>query len=271
MKYRESKPSLRLAGVVKCFWSIENDADLDTSAEPVLPDGCPEVVFNLGDRFQRIHSSGSCETQPPTIVSGQLRKHILIRPTGRVELFGVRFYPHAGTVFHGLPMAELTDEIVSLDTVIGRHADELYELIAEAGTFEACVAAFETALMSAAAKMNGDHNLAGRLSECVIANSGRISVSHLRDSFGLTERRLERIFDRTIGLSPKMFTRIVRFQNVVRNVEMAESPDLLDAALSFGYYDQSHMIREFREFAGKSPLSYFEETHRISELFTTSV
>lgn len=271
MKYCESKSSLRLAGIVKCFWSIETEANSDAQAEPVLPDGCPEIVFNLGDRFQRIHSSAPSETQASTIVSGQLRKHILIRPTGRVELFGVRFYPHAGSIFLGLPMAELTDKIVSLDGVIGRRADELYELIAEGRTFGARVAAFETALMSVAAKMNGDHNLVARLSECVVANSGRISVSHLRDSFGLAERRLERIFDRTIGLSPKMFTRIVRFQNVVRHVEMAESPDLLDAALSFGYYDQSHMIREFREFAGKSPLAYFQDTHRISELFTTSV
>lgn len=271
MKYSESKPSLPLAGIVKCFWSIENDAASDVSAEPVLPDGCPEIVFNLGDRFQRIYSSESFETQASAIVSGQLRKHILIRPTGRVDLFGVRFHPHAGSIFFSLPMAELTDEIVSLDSVIGRHANALEELISGEETFEARAAVFEAALVSAATRTNGDHSLAARISERVIASTGRISVSVLRDSFGLTERRLERIFNRSIGLSPKMFTRIVRFQNVVRHVEMAESADLLDTALSFGYYDQSHMIREFNEFAGKSPLAYFDETHRISELFTTSV
>lgn len=271
MKYRESKPSPLLAGIVKCFWSIENDAASDASLEPVLPDGCPEVVFNFGDRFQRMRSSGSFETQASAIVSGQLRKHILIRPTGMVELFGVRFHPHAAAIFLGLPMVELTDEVVSLDSVIGSRADELEDMIAGANTFEARTAVFEAALARAAAKKNGEHHLAARLSESVIARRGCKSISDLRDSFSLTERRLERIFDRSIGLSPKMFTRIVRFQNVVRHVEMAESPDLLDAALSFGYYDQSHMIREFREFAGKSPVAYFEDTHRISELFTTSV
>ncbi|MCJ1888541.1 hypothetical protein LNN38_27120, partial [Pseudomonas sp. LA21] len=64
--------------------------------------------------------------------------------------------------------------------------------------------------------------------------------------------------------------RIQRFQSFVREIEAAELPNILDSALAAGYYDQPHLIREFRDFAGSSPLEYFKQTHRISELFTTA-
>ena len=67
-----------------------------------------------------------------------------------------------------------------------------------------------------------------------------------------------------------MFARIIRFTGVVRSIEATDSFGLLDTALSFGYYDQSHMIHDFNEFAGTSPLQYFEATHRLSEFFTGS-
>ena len=96
-----------------------------------------------------------------------------------------------------------------------------------------------------------------------------MSVKDLVVRSGIGERRIERMFDKYVGVSPKMFSRIVRFRGVVRSIETAESFGLLDTALSFGYFDQSHMIHEFNEFAGTSPIAYFEQTHRLSELFTS--
>jgi transcriptional regulator GlxA family with amidase domain len=104
------------------------------------------------------------------------------------------------------------------------------------------------------------------LSDC----GGRMSVRELVERSGVGERRMERIFARYVGVSPKVFARIARFSGVVRSIETADSFGLLDTALSFGYYDQSHMIHEFNEFAGTSPLQYFEATHGLSELFTGS-
>jgi transcriptional regulator GlxA family with amidase domain len=111
--------------------------------------------------------------------------------------------------------------------------------------------------------------IAGGLVEMIADGGGRITVRELVDRSGIGERRIERIFDKHVGVSPKMLSRIVRFSSVVRSIEAARSFGLLDTALSFGYYDQSHMIHEFNEFAGTCPLPYFEATHRLSELFTS--
>jgi len=68
MEYFEAGPSPRLAGFIKCFWAIRSDVGSGTP-EPVLPDGCPEIVFNLADPFLRLHADGSREIQPAAITS----------------------------------------------------------------------------------------------------------------------------------------------------------------------------------------------------------
>jgi AraC-like DNA-binding protein len=267
--YREFRPSLKFTSIVDRYWSIEYEGSSDSAPEPVLPDGCPEIVFNLADRFQRIPTYGDVETQASAIVSGQLRKRILIRPTGRVSLFGVRFRPHAAYGLLGVEMASLADHVVPLRDVMGEVSDQIETRIAEARTFQERVAAVELMLTTRLRSWNGETSMAAGLSGMISESGGRISVRDLVDLSGVGERRLERIFAKHVGVSPKMFSRIVRFQGVVRSIEAADTFGLLDTALSFGYYDQSHMIHEFNEFAGTSPLQYFNATHRLSELFTS--
>lgn len=269
MIYRESHASALLADVIERFWCVESDASAEAPVEPVLPDGCPEIVLNLADRFERIPNFGAVETQASAIVSGQLRRRILIRPTGRVELFGVRFRPHAAFGFLGVGMSSLTDHVLPLEAVIGPAAFEIETRINEAADFRERVAIVERMMIARLAGSGGDTAIAGGLTGLIAGSEGRMSVRELSGRSGVGERRIERIFAMHVGVSPKMYSRIVRFNGVVRNIEAAESYDLLDTALSFGYFDQSHMIHEFREFAGTSPLSYFEPTHRLSELFTS--
>ena len=102
---------------------------------------------------------------------------------------------------------------------------------------------------------------------------GRIRIAELSARLGLGGRRLERAFQRQIGVSPKLFTRIVRFQRVFELVQ-AGLPcpgriaiDWAMLALDCGYFDQSHLIRDFRRFSGQSPAAYFDSEHRLSDLF----
>lgn len=269
MRYRETRPSAQLTDIVDRFWSVQYDGGPEASPEPVLPDGCPEIIFNLADRFQRISNYGDIETQASAIVSGQLRQRILIRSTGRVDLFGIRFRPHAASILLPGPMRELTDHVIPLADVVGRLSDELELGIAAAASFDERIGVFESVLTSRLAGYSGDHLIAGSLTQMIASENGGLSVRELARRSGLGERRSERIFDKYVGLSPKLFGRIVRFNGAVRSIEAAATFELLDTALSYGYYDQSHMIHEFNEFAGTSPLQYFEATHRLSELFTS--
>jgi len=270
MNYREQPPSAALAPYIRCFWAISDDVGGQADFEPVLPDGCPEIVFNLADRIQRQHDDGSIETQPETVFSGQLKRRILIRPSGVVSLFGVRFQPAGAAPFVGIPLTELFGSVISPHLISASAFQDLDSRIREAGSFVACVALFESAMLRILANGIDVDKIAEEACRIISQTSGAISVSRLARRYGITERKLQRIFDRNIGISPKRYSRIQRFQSFVREIEEAESPNILDIALAAGYYDQPHLIREFRDIAGRSPLEYFKQTHRISELFTTA-
>lgn len=267
MEYRQTPPSLRLSTHIKLFWSLEYISDVENpSTETVLPDGCPEIVFNLSDRFKRLHS-GFDETQPATLFAGQMSRSISIRPTGHVSLFGVRFHPAGAFSMSGLSMHELTDNIVEIGHVLGRCSRELEELVAEAKEFDERVRVFQNFFLRQLAVRSIDDKIAGFAAETIVESGGLLSISRLAEKIGISERRLERKFRKQVGISPKMLARTVRFQKVVNKIK---DGDLLDTALSFGYFDQSHMIREFKEFSGETPLGYFRKTHGISDIFTAS-
>ena len=270
MEYRERQPSRRLAGHIKRFWSLAYDpVDKAAGSETVLPDGCPEIIFNLSDRFRRIDSEAN-EIQPATLFAGQMSRSIAIQPTGTVQLFGVRFHPAGAFPLGGFSMHELTDQIIGIDCALGREGLELEARIWEAKSFEQRTVAFEAFFLERLAARQRNDAISNYAAGLIFGSDGLISVSHLSERLGVSERRLERRFKACVGVSPKMLARIVRFQGVVRKIQSAETPNMLDAVHELGYFDQSHLIRDFREFSGETPSGYFEKTHNISDIFTAS-
>ena len=104
MQYRESPASARLLGHIKHFWSLEHSAQPEVEPEPVMPDGCIEIVFNFSDRFRRLYGDGVSATQPRTIIAGQMSRGIVIAPSGAVDLFGIRFHPAGFFGLFGFPV-----------------------------------------------------------------------------------------------------------------------------------------------------------------------
>ncbi len=268
MEYSEVAPSPCLAEFIKCFWSIEDLGSADATPEPVVPDGCLELIFNLADRFQRIHGPDNTETQPITIVAGQMRRSVLLVPTGRISLFGIRFQ-HAGAFpFFQFSLSELTDRIEGIDTIWGADGREIEERICTAATFAKRIAIVEsifTTRLISNKKFDSSIIEAARL---IVGNDGILPIRQVAELIGISERRLEREFKQKIGVSPKLFSRIIRFQKLLKSLEGDGTEGLLDKALAFGYYDQAHMVHEFKEFAGKSPTAFIDDAHRISEVFT---
>ncbi len=267
MQYFETLPSLALRPFIKRFWSLEQTAaDALNSREPVLPDGCFEIVFNLSDRFWRFDSQERFDLQPQTLVAGQMTRRIVIGPSGNVKLFGIRFQPVGAHGFFGFPMCDLTDRIESLDSLMRVGGDEIEEKLWNASSFRERISIIESLMPQR--NCDGSDVKLDKAVDAVAAHRGRVSVSRLAASLGWSERKLERDFKTFVGVSPKTFARINRFSGVVRALETTGPSKLLDHAHEFGYYDQSHMINEFRGFAGESPTAFYDRSHRLSELFT---
>jgi len=280
MKYTEIAPPISLARYIECFWTLASTGQAaSASAHRILPDGCCELVLNLADRFREVRDDGSSQLQPQMLLAGQMVRPLRILPTGRVEIIGVRFRPAGAAAFLGLPAKELTGAIVSLDSVCPRLHRLILDRVMGSASFTKQLRALETILCSQLGAGRPVRQSVEAAVKVIERTSGTLSVTRLQHIVGLGSRRLEREFERAVGLPPKMLCRILRFQKVFQAIERDDVRGWAAVAAECGYTDQSHLIRDFREFAGETPacllanddllLHYFLRKNRMSHLYKT--
>jgi AraC-like DNA-binding protein len=271
MNYRELTPAVPLRRYVRCYWALDASAPEGTAAQRVLPDGCVEVIINLGAQFLRYDPAGQIERQPRTLLVGPTTRHMSIAPTGAIRLVGVRFAPGGALPFLAASPAELRDAAPPLDEVGLRFEAGLAERLAgaRAGT-EASI--LDQALLSQLdrARRCTDRRVTASV-HAAFTTQRPLRVDALVQLTGWGPRQLERQFMDSVGFGPKTLCRLARFQRVVRAVESAGegTRGWARLAVHHGYADQSHLAREFREFAGTTLTSYVRELHPMSDHFHT--
>lgn len=264
MIYKELTPSAQLRAYIKCYWVLEGRPSLGTP-ELILPDGCPEIVFNLAAQFNR-HYATFAEAQPRSIVVGQIRQHVAVEPTGNVKLFGVRFKPNGLYHLVRQPIEVLTDKIDSMETVLGAFGREIEDRILHAASSKERVFMFEKSILNRLEDSKG-HHLASTAARIIVDYRGQIRICDLANALDTNSKTIERIFRREIGITPKFFCRITRLQGVLQVLNSGNFRSWADLAYSFGYFDQAHFINDFREFAGVSPNAFISRNNAISDSF----
>jgi len=199
----------------------------------VLPDGCLDFIFNLG--------SGTA-----TVV-GPMSHAIVLPVRAGLTSFGVRFRPGHAARFIDADASELLDEQAKLD-VLTRMA-HLAERVASARDHEQRTALVTRALLDARARTRAVDARVERAVRLIACATGPIAVRGLAADVGLSERQLERRFLERVGLGPKRFSRVMRFE---RALSLAARRDLSQAeiAATAGYSDEPHLLRDFRALAG---------------------
>jgi len=269
MHYRTILPNPQLAKHVECFWLLESRGQpREVAPERIMPDGCIELIFNLADPFKRYHANGVIETQPQTLVAGQMRSYALIEPTGRVKLFGVRFHPGGAFPFLRFPVCELTDSIINFENVLSRLGKELAEKVQRARSSRERIAVIEAAFLARLTQFEAADQLIDTVVNLMVRRNGLISIERLQQHSNLSGRQLERRFQSQVGLTPKFFCRILRFQKVFKAAAQPQKVNWSCIAAECGYYDQAHFIHDFKAFSGQNPSAYFSEDHALSEYFT---
>ena len=250
--YAEHAPHPKLARYVECYWSITGHLPAEAKqASRVLPDGCIDFLFNLGDSSTR--QSGLSAS--PTVI-GSMTRAVEVEYAGQIELVGVRFRPGGATPYLGLPASELTDHVVGLEEIWGAEAGRTHERLSELDT-RARIALLDETLMERL--RSTAHPADGRVlhaSETVVAHEGSLPVARLVEETGLGRRQLERRFLACVGVSPKTASRIARFRAAVATMHADPTVELSRLALGAGYADQAHMNRDFRALAGVTPGTY---------------
>ena len=268
MRYSEFHPLPSLSKYVECFWLLEGANSRATAPpERLLPDGCVELILNFGAQFQEHKETGLGELQPPRIVVGQMTHPVLVSSTGPVFLIGVRFLPGGSHPFFHIPPDELTNQIVSLSDIATALDREFSESVVDIPQPGAKISIIQSILIKRLnARPDKGLSLQPAISR-IVRSAGQTSIDTLSNDLGITGRQLERRFLNEVGLGPKLLCRIFRFQQVFRAVERSDS-NWAAIAADCGYYDQAHLIRDFRQFAGQTPAVLFEHFTPFTEFFT---
>ncbi len=243
MAYRERPPHPRLARFVEALCGSDDaDRPAPRAAVRVVPDGCCELLFSA--------SGSACTAE----LYGTKTRALLVRGDAPVENVSVRFRPGAVARFFALGGEALGDGVFELRALWGPTGGELAERIGVATSFEARFELLERALLARLAAAESPDRLADAIDAAarrLAAPRGRASVARVAARVGLGERRLERAFRARIGVSPKRLARILRFRAAY--AALARGAPGAQVALACGYVDQSHLLREFRDFAGAPP------------------
>ena len=164
------------------------------------------------------------------------------------------------------PIHELTNRIVELSAIDSAFENELVGALASSQGLTNRINAIERYLARRAHAFAGDQRLLN-LTANAVRVSGRITIDRLASSAGISARQLERRFLGEVGIGPKLFCRILRFQQVFRAVA-EDSAGWAALAIDCGYYDQAHLIRDFQEFAHQTPAVLLAQTDGLTEAFT---
>jgi len=258
MLLRTCAPQPPLCDLVALLWYCEG-AVQPHAKERVLPDGSMELVINLREDSLRVYDRNNplrYQNFGHSVVVGTHSQFVVIDTANQASLMGVHFKAGGAFPFFMVPVDELRDVHVSLDELWGASAAELRERLLEVRTSHARFRILEQFLFAQAARPLKRHPAVNfALKDFQTRPPGR-SVADVADQTGLSRRHFIQLFSQEVGLTPKVYCRIRRFQEVVRLVGTGRQFEWSDVALACGYFDQAHFIHDFRAFSGINPSTY---------------
>lgn len=246
--------SQALRPFVEALWYFAGD--FTHSLERILPTGRMQLLVNLdedelrtyhGDDFARVTRIRGAA------VSGAYTHSFGIDTREQRRIVGVAFAPGGAAPFFAEPQVAFRNDHVELDAVWGRDGALVRERLLEAPTAEAALQRLEAVLLERVVRPLEVDKL---VALSVAALERGAPIGQLATRLGVTPRRFLRLFERTVGLSPKRYARVCRFGRVLEAAESGYEVDWSRVAAACGYFDQAHLIHEFREFAGIRPTRY---------------
>jgi AraC-like DNA-binding protein len=257
MVYKEYPIAEPLKPYVKVIWSMESE---ECWAPPmrILPDSCVELVVHFRQPYNTTFSNNITEIQPQSFVVAQMKNFIEIAPNGKIGMVCVRLSAQGAYQFFGLPMQEIANGFTDLNDVWKGLGKDIEERIAECENTERRIDIIQQYLLlqlrsNGKADLTIDHCL-----NLIYSTKGQIRIDDLASRTGLGNRQLVRKFNNSIGLSPKEFSRIIKFINSLRYLKQTNSQYLSEAAYDCGYYDQAHFIHDFKEYSGLTPTAFLK-------------
>ena len=270
MLYLTHIPKPPLNEFVELFWFYDGFPARGHQKERLMPDGSVELVINLKEDETRVYDRETLDLSsslPGTSVCGPHSSFFVIDTAEQDSVMGIHFKPGGAFPFLKLPVEELHNLHVSLDDLWGCEAELLRERLLAAESPELKFQVLEECLLAQVYKPLERHravNYALGLFRNIHTAPAMADVS---DQIGISSRRFIQLFSDQVGLTPKLFCRVRRFQHVLQTIHTGTEFDWAEIAADCGYYDQAHFIHDFKAFSGINPTAYsLQKTEHLNHV-----
>jgi AraC-like DNA-binding protein len=257
MLYETFEPSPQLAPYVRFFWAMESDVrDGEEFVHRSMADGCVEMVFHYRAAFDEITPAGTLTDSPISSIQAQSTGFRRFSTRSTFGIFGAYLYPYAIPRLFAFPASDFTNVSPDLSSVFGREGGLLEEQMIDASDNHERVRVMSRFLDRKLSVARRELPAMYRSVDAILDAQGQVRIADLAADHNISLRQFERRFRDLAGLSPKLYSRVIRFQAATQ-CKVDGTRDLTEIAYACGYYDQSHFINDFKQFSGYTPKEYF--------------
>jgi len=261
MNYQEFKPKGILKDFIQCYFTCETETNV-LSEDKVFASGSIEIMFNLGATRKQFSLNGNLMTEPDIQLWGQVLKPVDIKSFGKHSIFGIRFFAHTATCFFNEAIEQFNDAVFNLEDVMGNKANGVHSKLLESDTIIQKIEVTENFLKERLllfGKKTNKLDLVSAVMNELLQEECKVNMNTMALRYGISSRYLQKIFLQYSGVTPNLFRKISRFQKSL--YLLANNNDSLTSiAHHCGYFDQSHFIKDFKEFTGTTPSEFHLES-----------
>lgn len=269
--YAQARPMGASRRLVSYYWEIQA-ARCRTAVESALPDTSVEIYFNLGPNGRHL-VNGSAPCTPPAsprsawVTGPRARALLIAKEILDCRIVGIRLRATTVRQVLGVPAHELGSSMVDLDQLLGPRVERIRSRLADASTTAGRMEVLEDELIHPALSWRQGGEPESVRALCRTLRSGtEPSVGRLAEAFGFTHRKVIALFDQHVGLKPKTWHRIARLRRVMEAAARSRQP-WAGLAVQCGYFDQAHMIHEFRRLTDLTPAEYLARRTAVGDGF----
>jgi AraC-like DNA-binding protein len=268
MKYLKFLPSEVLHNYVECYYCWQSDGEpvKDLVVESP-PNGFCSIVFNSGDPYFLQNKKHDRLLVPKQFVAGQSIYSYKLFLNGQISVVGIVFKPTALAALFDLPTHAYTEERVDLYAVFEKNMlQKLVEKIEQVKAIEQKIIALEEFVLQAYNKKKPVPDYIDYAANLIVEKHGLLHVNDLMKDICMSRRNFERKFFKKVGLSPKYYARIRRMSYLMNTIAGKKVVDWTEVFSACEFYDQSHFIKDFLEFTGRTPQQYLEENQELATM-----
>jgi len=239
--YQEYNPDIRLSPWIKNYW-LATDFEPSEIYAKVLPDACADIIFD-------IDAKGNSSIN----IYGTNTSFIEVDSATHTQMFGIRFKPAGITAFTRVPQMELTDRDIELALVETLFDKSFYETLPQKQSATEIISYTNNYLIGLLPHLYRPDTRIIHAIDTINLAKGQLNLTRLASDTCLSQRHFERRFKATIGVSPKMYAKIIRFTHSIQDIVKYPEKDLLTIAIEHGYYDRTHLTKDIKSLSGDVP------------------